>query len=131
MPHTAGENMSAALSCCCFLLFLLIADCQSLSCKDEQGKDVDWFIAYKIPKLEKQPAPFNSGYSYAYITPKTQTSGWTLSTKLVTDSGSLLGATLAQVYAPGDGDAPLSHVAYNDQKPSANKSASAGAHAKG
>lgn len=38
------------------------------SCLDEDGNQVDWFIAYKIPSLSDQPEPFNSGYAYAYIT---------------------------------------------------------------
>lgn len=38
------------------------------SCLDEDGKPVDWFIAYKFPDLSEQVEPFNTGYAYAYIT---------------------------------------------------------------
>lgn len=41
---------------------------QSPSCVDEDGNLVDWYIAYKMPALSNQPAPFNTGYAYAYIT---------------------------------------------------------------
>lgn len=114
------------------LLFAIcITSCLSLSCKDDAGNDVDWFIAYKIPRLEKDPSPFKSGYSYAYITSNTVANGWTLSSKLITDATSITGNTLAPLYAPpGFFGSSISHVAYNDQKPTSLRS-SAGAHAKG
>lgn len=38
------------------------------TCLDEDGNPVDWYIAYKFPELNHQPAPFDSGFAYAYIT---------------------------------------------------------------
>lgn len=45
-------------------------DDASPSCLDEDGNQVDWFIAYKFPSMRDQPQPFKSGLSYAYITSK-------------------------------------------------------------
>lgn len=38
------------------------------SCLDDDGNQVDWYIVYKLPLLDENDAPFNTGYSYAYIT---------------------------------------------------------------
>lgn len=40
----------------------------SVSCLDEEGNPIDWYIVYKLPQLINQPEPYNSGYSYLYIT---------------------------------------------------------------
>lgn len=54
------------------LQFLLIslshAAIDSPTCLDEDGNPVDWYIAYKLPHLSNEQWPFNTGYSYAYIT---------------------------------------------------------------
>lgn len=74
--------------------FLFVAshvhDAQAkIYCKDDNGKDVDWVIAYKIPRIEKGDASLNTGYSYAYMTGKpisgsgeARTKGWKLSNKV-------------------------------------------------
>ena len=111
-----------------------------LTCLDESGKAVDWFIVYKIPRLETHPR-LNSGYSYAFISGPQITSkwrafpfhssknsaSWKLSTRLISDSNSILGQTLDQVYKN-----PLkySYIFYNDQVPGKTSSSSL-AHAKG
>lgn len=38
------------------------------TCLDDNGNPVDWYIAYKLPHLSNEQWPFNTGYSYAYIT---------------------------------------------------------------
>lgn len=38
------------------------------TCLDDDGKPVDWYIVYKMPLLQSDGAPFNTGYGYAYIT---------------------------------------------------------------
>lgn len=43
---------------------------QEVSCVDERGERVDWFIAYKFPHSENHSFPLNTGYAYAYITSK-------------------------------------------------------------
>ncbi|TPP56274.1 hypothetical protein FGIG_07855 [Fasciola gigantica] len=49
----------------------------SITCRDEQGNSVDWFVGYKLPK----------SFKYVYLTPNT--SEWKLSKELVTDGGML------------------------------------------
>lgn len=88
-----------------------------LSCKDENGKDVDWFMAIKIPKMPADSGePFSTGFSYAYITSndakgKVQ---WKLGKVLVKDSKSIFGQTLEPLYSS---PSKYSHVMYNDAPP--------------
>lgn len=53
-----------------FQIFLNLSDAtnESPTCMDEDGNPVDWYIAYKLPHLSGKEWPFNTGYSYAYIT---------------------------------------------------------------
>lgn len=90
----------------------------ALSCKDENGKNVDWFMAIKIPKMpDDSGEPFTTGFSYAYITSndaKGTKSQWKLGKNLVKDENSIFGRTLAPLYASPD---RYSHVMYNDAPP--------------
>lgn len=54
-----------------FLLNFSNAASDSPTCMDEDGNPVDWYIAYKLPHLSSEEWPFNTGYSYAYITSET------------------------------------------------------------
>lgn len=92
-----------------------------LACKDEKGKDVDWFVVYKLPYQKDSPAPLNTGYSYAFMTGKPlkgsgkeETSSWKLSNMLTTDAKSIFGTTLAPLHS-----APkkYTHIMYNDAPP--------------
>lgn len=54
----------------CIIILGLVSSKQSLqatSCQDENGKSVDWFIAYKFPLLPNHSHPLNTGYGYSYI----------------------------------------------------------------
>lgn len=100
---------------------LISVQSAGLFCKDENGKDVDYAIVYKIPKLGDQKAPLNTGFSYAFMTGKpisgsgkASTSSWTLSEKLVTDKSSLFGQTLEPLYANPD---KYTWFLYNDEPP--------------
>ncbi|ODN04460.1 Plancitoxin-1 [Orchesella cincta] len=58
----------------------------ALKCKNEQGKDVDWFIAYKLPKIRTSANPLvRAGLAYAYIEPATFANSSTNTTR---DGGS-------------------------------------------
>lgn len=112
-----------------FCVSALAAD--QLGCRDDAGRPVDWYIVYKIPKLERLPPPFNTGYSYVYIT-SDNTDSWRLSDKLITAPGSIFGNTLRPFYATSDADPSTSYVLYNDQPPTVRQVNQAGsAHAKG
>ena len=100
---------------------LISVQSAGLFCKDQNGKDVDYTIVYKIPKLGDQAAPLNTGFAYAWMagkpitgSGKATTSTWTLSDKLVTDKSSLFAQTLAPVYANPD---KYTWFLYNDEPP--------------
>lgn len=90
----------------------------ALSCKDESGKNVDWFMAIKIPKMPSESGePFTTGFSYAYITSndaKGAKSQWKLGKNLVKDPKSIFGQTLEPLYSDPK---KYSHVMYNDAPP--------------
>lgn len=105
----------------------------SLTCRNEDGQPVDWFIVYKVPLLQKETSKLlSSGYSYAFISGpivsegsrvrsffqsdqrKERPDSWELSNKLITDSSSILGQTLAPLY---ERSVKNSFVMYNDQPP--------------
>ena len=120
-----------------FIFVILVAvlfsgnSVNSLTCRDEDGNPVDWFIVYKIPLLQHDPSKqLTSGFSYAFLTGpqlKKKSSvfslfgrssagqdAWKLSDKMVTDSSSIFGQTIAPLY---DESAKYSFVMYNDQPP--------------
>lgn len=103
----------------------------SLTCRDDEGKAVDWFIVYKIPLLQNDPSKqLSSGYSYAFVAgpslrkkksilsvfsrSSAGQDAWKLSDKLVTDGSSIFGQTISPLY---DSSAKYSFVMYNDQPP--------------
>ncbi|KHJ86510.1 deoxyribonuclease II [Oesophagostomum dentatum] len=94
-----------------FLLILSIHQVNAkLSCKDMQGKDVDWFVAIKLPAdVDKE----KKGRSFVYF--DSRQNGWTLSPKLISDNTSAIGATLSQLYT-FDKESTFA-IAYNDDSP--------------
>ena len=115
------------------ILFSFSSDSLALQCKDESGQDVDWFVVYKIPKLEKSSkGVLTSGYAYAYVTDKTVNEGdWRLSNKLINQSDSIMGKTLSPLYNAKNKNNQFSFILYNDQVPEKSSSSSSRAHAKG
>lgn len=101
---------------------LISVQSAGLYCKDENGKDVDYTIVYKIPKLKDgQKEPLNTGFAYAWMagkpisgSGKENTKTWSLSDKLVTDKDSLFAQTLAPVNANPD---KYTWFLYNDEPP--------------
>lgn len=115
----------------CLIVCFNFNCCDAVSCRDENGKQVDWFVVYKIPKLEKNLPPYNTGYSYVYVSSNNATA-WSLSRKLVTQADSMFANTLSPFYpTSGTVDSKLSYIIYNDQPPDAKSSSSSYAHAKG
>ena len=107
-----------------FIVIILnsIIDIETLSCLNEQGKSVDYFILYKIPKLEKSNDPLiKSGLQYVYyLSPSSSSSSstttWTIGQRSLNDSRSILGATLKSILNNKHPNYNL--IFYNDQKPS-------------
>ncbi|WKY08118.1 hypothetical protein Q1695_007537 [Nippostrongylus brasiliensis] len=96
-----------------------------LSCKNMEGKDVDWFAAVKLPSNVDE----RKGRTFAYYD-STQ-NGWKFSPLPINSTESAIGATLQQLY-----DADNSYhlkIAYNDDHPHGHedKSSSGRGHSKG
>ena len=67
----------------------------ALSCLDEQGRSVDWWILYKLPKqsTSKHPVagPLGEGRAYAFLTSALPNQRWTLSSMTIDDPNSMPG----------------------------------------
>lgn len=77
---------------------------------DENGKAVDWWFAYKVPKLAPDTA---TGYEYVYYDPQTGTLA--RSTYQLTDGKGALDLTLNAVFT--NPSASTGWVLYNDEMP--------------
>lgn len=90
----------------------------NISPLDENGKPVDWWFAYKVPKLAKAAnSPTATGYEYIYYDPKVGKVD--RSPYLFTDGKGALDLTLKAVF---DGpDATTGWILYNDEMPSDTK----------
>ncbi|GMT32958.1 hypothetical protein PFISCL1PPCAC_24255, partial [Pristionchus fissidentatus] len=96
----------------------------AISCKNMQGKDVDWFMAYKLPSKVQDS---ESGRNFAYLDKFNP--NWTISTEPIESLKSAIGATVGQVY---DGnDKKLMYAMYNDDAPNTDKTEGYRGHIKG
>lgn len=94
-------------------------------CKDESGNPVDWYVAYKLPKIKNEQPPFDSGFAYLYVTDtspaKKKVNGsnevWTLSEYLVTDPRCMMAKTIEPLLPESNSDAQFTYVVYNDSPP--------------
>uniref|UniRef100_A0A3Q0RM58 Deoxyribonuclease-2-alpha n=1 Tax=Amphilophus citrinellus TaxID=61819 RepID=A0A3Q0RM58_AMPCI len=90
-----------------FTVGLLGSLCEgSISCKNEGGADVDWFILYKK----------NDGFKYVYTDSKDQ--NLKKGNKDINDQAGVLAHTLKPYFENYDTPSPdLEFIAYNDQPP--------------
>ncbi|KAM9358363.1 deoxyribonuclease-2-alpha-like [Symphorus nematophorus] len=66
---------------------ILFQGCDSdVKCRNDNGKEVDWYILYKLPK--------ESGKGLTYLYMDENTNGWTLSKKKINSASGTLGNTL-------------------------------------
>ncbi|XP_078091145.1 deoxyribonuclease-2-alpha-like [Mustelus asterias] len=94
-----------------------------ISCYNNDGQPVDWFIIYKLPKHVS-----GSGYTYMYMDPSTN--GWEAGNHSINDSNAAVGRTLEKLYkGAGRQTGEMAYVLYNDQ--SSVNSHSYGGHTKG
>ncbi|MBW4360717.1 deoxyribonuclease II family protein [Flavobacterium taihuense] len=86
----------------------------TISALDESGKPVDWWFAYKVPKLGKTAnEPTATGYEYIYYDPNIKKV--VQSPNLLTDGKEALDLTLKSIF---DTPAPTTGwILYNDEMP--------------
>ena len=86
----------------------------TISARDEHGNPVDWWFAYKIPKLTKDAETSSAvGYEYLYYDPNI--SKVIRSPNLLTDNVGALDVTLDTLF--DNADATTGWVLYNDEMP--------------
>ncbi|KAM4629494.1 deoxyribonuclease-2-beta [Polymixia lowei] len=85
-----------------------------ISCRNEAGEPVDWFIIYKLPKYKIEEV--SSGVEYMYL--DSSVGNWRMSEFMVNTSQGAIGSTLNQLYT---GQAYKSnssvYALYNDAPP--------------
>lgn len=87
-----------------FIAFFSNTVASKLGCLDENNELVDWFYLYKLP-LDKEHVGGESksdGYKYVYITSKSVDESWQVSDLKVSDSESIPGRTISQLYGEDD-----------------------------
>ncbi|XP_050517926.1 plancitoxin-1 isoform X3 [Diabrotica virgifera virgifera] len=107
-------------------LYFIAGRTNALSCKDENNRDVDWFVAYKIPIQSGRGDIIKAGLGHIYLT-STNSSTWTFSKRSIGDNSSLIGNTLHDFYYNRTN---LSYILYNNEPPNHPHSAAKG-HTKG
>ncbi|XP_063057808.1 deoxyribonuclease-2-alpha-like [Engraulis encrasicolus] len=98
----------------------------SISCRNEQGEDVDWYILYKQPSIDGE-----NGLKYLYMDESTQ--GWVEGQYTINDEKSAVGQTLKPLFAyHGTESDSFGYILYNDQPPVPYRTASSSyGHSKG
>lgn len=94
------------------------------TCRTDDGKPVDWYLAYKFPLLTGRGGHFETGDAYAYITSGTVAkikadqadAGWKFSQKAFTDPSSMVMRTVAE----GFSRAPNIHRIFYNNLPASN-----------
>eukprot|EP01132_Coremiostelium_polycephalum_P005337 gene5337-6657_t len=117
-----------------FLLFFIISVVvteskieSEITCLDENGKAVDWWVIQKLPTLTGTDGRFLKGLAYAYADKNSESLN--LTDKWLDDHSNALGYTLNQIYDNRNSD-DLMWLMYNDQPPES-KVSSDYAHSKG
>jgi len=87
----------------------------NITALDEAGKPVDWWFAYKVPRLDNVAgSPTATGYEYVYY--DTNVGKVVRSPNLLTDGNGALDLTIKSVFAKPD--ATTGWILYNDEMPS-------------
>jgi len=88
----------------------------SISCLDEDGKAVDWWIILKAPVLPNSTDPSAvSGFGYAYCDARNRTMKFT-GKRLDNNLSGALASTLQQIY-DNVGSSSVAFFMYNDESP--------------
>ncbi|XP_025972265.1 deoxyribonuclease-2-beta isoform X2 [Dromaius novaehollandiae] len=111
--------MTAGAVWCHFVLLLLLCTTAlwtaEISCRNEGGETVDWFLLYKLPKHTESE---NAGLGLEYMYMDSLTHAWQLSKYLVNMTQSALGQTLKQLYETYESkNNSIAYAIYNDEIP--------------
>ncbi|XP_061495715.1 deoxyribonuclease-2-alpha [Rhineura floridana] len=85
----------------------------SISCYDDSGQPVDWYIVYKLPKPHH--SPIAEGMRYMYQDGSTQ--GWVQGRRLMNSTEGAVGRTMQQLYTEAVRRQETAYVLYNDEPP--------------
>uniref|UniRef100_A0A8C5K5H4 Deoxyribonuclease-2-beta n=1 Tax=Jaculus jaculus TaxID=51337 RepID=A0A8C5K5H4_JACJA len=98
-----------------FLGLLGVLEAPAISCRNEAGRAVDWFVFYKLPR--RQGKDFGeTGLEYLYLDSATRS--WRRSERLVNSSRSALGRTLHQLHEAHTAKSNnTAYLMYNDGIP--------------
>ncbi|CAG5864414.1 unnamed protein product [Menidia menidia] len=88
VPHFGSWSSVAFTLLCCTVCGT------EISCRNEVGEPVDWFIIYKLPRY--RIGEVGSGVEYMYL--DSSVGSWQMSTFMVNSSQGAIGNTLNQLY---------------------------------
>lgn len=118
-----------SLLCLLFVALFVSKSSASVQCQDMDGKPVDWFIVYKMPKMRHETSTdLGEGLAMFYL--DGQNTAWTLSKRAINESsGHALYYTLQQLYKSQDDS--LLYLMYNDEDPNKGPISMSHGHTKG
>ncbi|XP_031163269.1 deoxyribonuclease-2-beta-like isoform X1 [Sander lucioperca] len=104
---------------------ILFQGCDSdVKCRDDKGKEVDWYILYKLPHVK------GDGLSYLYM--DESTNGWKVSKETINSKSSTLANTLNPLLDFYDRKIEgFGYMLYNDQPPKPYAASASYGHSKG
>ncbi|XP_035945782.1 deoxyribonuclease-2-beta isoform X1 [Halichoerus grypus] len=92
-----------------------VLEATTISCRNEEGEAVDWFIFYKLPKRQDKESR-QTGLESLYLDSTTRS--WRRSKQLMNTTKSVLGRTLQQLYeAHASKNNNTAYLLYNDGVP--------------
>ncbi|XP_048378079.1 deoxyribonuclease-2-alpha isoform X2 [Stegostoma tigrinum] len=105
MANSIYWSVLACLAVTCSVYFAA----SDISCYDDDGQPVDWFIVYKLPKHVGK-----TGLQYMYM--DSSSNGWRTGNRLINDTDRAVGGTLQQLYEKSKQQRDqVAYVLYNDQ----------------
>ncbi|OZC10179.1 hypothetical protein X798_02769 [Onchocerca flexuosa] len=114
-----------------FSLILHVCIALSFQCRDQENRDVDWFIFYKIGRIKKSTVKsIRDGSAFLYMDVNDQK--WSLSAVDIDNPNQAIGYTLQQYYDVTNNPEVFS-IMYNDEFPYPNNDTLSGSsgHTKG
>ncbi|XP_053549813.1 deoxyribonuclease-2-beta [Bombina bombina] len=104
------SGLSFLAGICLSVISVTIAE---ISCRNEAGDPVDWFVLYKLPMFQINKSA-GSGLDYLYLDSKMQ--GWQLSKLQINMTESAVGQVLQQLYQTYNKN-DTAYMMYNDAHP--------------